>query len=159
MATVAYSKSLANQFNQYEDGAATPSHGGIVPGGFEYDMPISQVQPGHQPQPQPRLSTSTRPRPVSMPPQSFNAAAAAIPSPGPATDDRASERDKDTRDRDRDRERERRHVPSSRTSRSNRILGDYTLSKTLGAGSMGKVKLATHNMTGEQVVTARYLVL
>ncbi|KAJ3875360.1 CAMK/CAMKL/Kin1 protein kinase [Lentinula edodes] len=151
MATVAYSKSLANQFNQYEDGAATPSHGGIVPGGFEYDMPISQVQPGHQPQPQPRLTTSTRPRPVSMPPQSFNAAAAAIPSPGPATDDKASERDKDTRDRDRDRERERRHVPSSRTSRSNRILGDYTLSKTLGAGSMGKVKLATHNMTGEQL--------
>jgi serine/threonine protein kinase len=30
-------------------------------------------------------------------------------------------------------------------------LGDYTLSKTLGAGSMGKVKLATHNITGEKV--------
>ncbi|KAF8166602.1 kinase-like domain-containing protein, partial [Mycena galopus ATCC 62051] len=35
--------------------------------------------------------------------------------------------------------------------RSNRILGDYTLSKTLGAGSMGKVKLATHNVTGEKL--------
>ncbi|KAJ7218870.1 hypothetical protein B0H12DRAFT_327087 [Mycena haematopus] len=35
--------------------------------------------------------------------------------------------------------------------RSNRILGDYTLSKTLGAGSMGKVKLATHNITGEKL--------
>ncbi|KAJ7226993.1 Pkinase-domain-containing protein [Mycena pura] len=34
--------------------------------------------------------------------------------------------------------------------RSNRVLGDYTLSKTLGAGSMGKVKLATHNVTGEE---------
>ena len=33
----------------------------------------------------------------------------------------------------------------------NRVLGDYTLSKTLGAGSMGKVKLAHHNVTGEKV--------
>ncbi|KAJ7689047.1 hypothetical protein B0H17DRAFT_937855 [Mycena rosella] len=42
--------------------------------------------------------------------------------------------------------------PSSSTAkRSNRILGDYTLSKTLGAGSMGKVKLATHNITGEKL--------
>jgi hypothetical protein len=41
---------------------------------------------------------------------------------------------------------------STKPSRgSNRILGDYTLSKTLGAGSMGKVKLATHNVTGEKV--------
>ncbi|KAJ3980202.1 CAMK/CAMKL/Kin1 protein kinase [Lentinula detonsa] len=148
MATVAYPKSLANQLNQFEDGATTPSHGGIIPAGFEYDMPILQAQPGHQPQPQPRLTTSTRPRPVSMPPQSFNASMA-IPSP--ESDDRASERDKDSRDRDRDRDRERRHASSSKTSRSNRILGDYTLSKTLGAGSMGKVKLATHNMTGEQL--------
>ncbi|KAJ4490606.1 CAMK/CAMKL/Kin1 protein kinase [Lentinula aciculospora] len=145
MATVAYPKSIANQLNQFEDGAATPSHGGVVPAGFEYDMPILQTQP----QPQPRLATSARPRPVSMPPQSFNAAA--IPCPAGATDDRASDRDKDSRDRDRDRDRDRRHASSTRTSRSNRILGDYTLSKTLGAGSMGKVKLATHNITGEQL--------
>ncbi|CAK5284185.1 unnamed protein product [Mycena citricolor] len=39
--------------------------------------------------------------------------------------------------------------PRHRSKRTNRILGDYTLSKTLGAGSMGKVKLATHNVTGE----------
>lgn len=32
--------------------------------------------------------------------------------------------------------------------KTNRILGDYT---TLGTGSMGKVKLATQNVTGEQV--------
>ena len=47
--------------------------------------------------------------------------------------------------------------PSQRTPEpskprtTNRILGDYTLSKTLGAGSMGKVKLAHHNVTGEKV--------
>ena len=34
---------------------------------------------------------------------------------------------------------------------SNRVLGDYTLGKTIGAGSMGKVKLAYHNITGEKV--------
>ncbi|KAJ7025161.1 Pkinase-domain-containing protein, partial [Mycena alexandri] len=38
-----------------------------------------------------------------------------------------------------------------KAKRSNRVLGDYTLSKTLGAGSMGKVKLATHNITGEKL--------
>lgn len=40
---------------------------------------------------------------------------------------------------------------SQRSGRSNRVLGDYTLGKTLGAGSMGKVKLAYHNITGEKV--------
>ncbi|KAJ7083980.1 hypothetical protein B0H15DRAFT_402438 [Mycena belliarum] len=40
---------------------------------------------------------------------------------------------------------------TSTAKRTNRILGDYTLSKTLGAGSMGKVKLATHNITGEKL--------
>ncbi|KAF7329140.1 Non-specific serine/threonine protein kinase [Mycena kentingensis (nom. inval.)] len=35
--------------------------------------------------------------------------------------------------------------------RTNRLLGPYTLSKTLGAGSMGRVKLATHNTTGEKL--------
>ncbi|KII84894.1 hypothetical protein PLICRDRAFT_45728 [Plicaturopsis crispa FD-325 SS-3] len=39
----------------------------------------------------------------------------------------------------------------SKPRSTNRILGDYTLSKTLGAGSMGKVKLATHNVTGEKL--------
>ncbi|OCB89838.1 Pkinase-domain-containing protein [Sanghuangporus baumii] len=34
---------------------------------------------------------------------------------------------------------------------SNRVLGDYTLGKTIGAGSMGKVKLAYHNITGEKL--------
>lgn len=38
---------------------------------------------------------------------------------------------------------------------SSRVLGDYTLGKTLGAGSMGKVKLAYHNLTGEKVRNLR----
>lgn len=32
-----------------------------------------------------------------------------------------------------------------------RNLGDWNLEKTIGAGSMGKVKLARHHTTGEQV--------
>lgn len=67
----------------------------------------------------------SRQRPASMPPQPTEAKAA---DADPART---------------------RQSPSSK--RSNRILGDYTLSKTLGAGSMGKVKLATHNVTGEKL--------
>ncbi|KAF7305457.1 Non-specific serine/threonine protein kinase [Mycena chlorophos] len=64
-------------------------------------------------------------RPVSMPPQQAGA-----PNGAPA----------DTNGRQ-----------ASTSKRTNRILGDYTLSKTLGAGSMGRVKLATHNITGEKL--------
>ncbi|KAJ7853694.1 hypothetical protein B0H14DRAFT_3865742 [Mycena olivaceomarginata] len=67
----------------------------------------------------------SRQRPASMPPQPTEAKAA-------------------------DADPARTRQPSS-SKRSNRILGDYTLSKTLGAGSMGKVKLATHNITGEKL--------
>ncbi|CAI2182850.1 17886_t:CDS:2 [Funneliformis geosporum] len=32
-----------------------------------------------------------------------------------------------------------------------KVLGNYTLTKTLGAGSMGKVKLAVHSLTGDKL--------
>ncbi|KAJ7773666.1 hypothetical protein DFH07DRAFT_990228 [Mycena maculata] len=67
---------------------------------------------------------TSRPRPASMPPQAKGAESEAEARSRPS---------------------------SSTTKRSNRILGNYTLSKTLGAGSMGKVKLATHNITGEKL--------
>lgn len=62
-------------------------------------------------------------------------------------------------------EREREHRQSSSASKTNgstsksgrsssRVLGDYTLSKSLGQGSMGKVKLAHHNVTGQKVRSA-----
>ncbi|KAH7920346.1 Pkinase-domain-containing protein [Leucogyrophana mollusca] len=76
-----------------------------------------------------------------MPPQAYN------PSPQTSSSDR-----------------DRQHVPAEQRHRShregssskqgrssNRILGDYTLTKTLGAGSMGKVKLAIHNVTDEKL--------
>ncbi|KAF5345019.1 hypothetical protein D9758_010425 [Tetrapyrgos nigripes] len=133
--TTAYPTSLTKQLNQVpEEGAVTPSHGGMVMG-HEYDMPIVQ----------PRASAAPRPRPLSMPPQSYNVTAAS--TTGSSSDAKETRHD----DRERDRDRHRHGGTTSGRSRSNRILGNYTLSKTLGAGSMGKVKLATHNVSGEQL--------
>ena len=163
-----YPTALAPQLNQVPEdavaGHVTPSHGGMI-GGHEFDMAISQPQqqPGqqqtvnhHTTATAPRGATpnSHRPRPVSMPPQAF--AAPATPTAAPSTNTSSTDaRDRSQPAADENRER-RRHrddhsTTAGKSSRSNRILGDYTLSKTLGAGSMGKVKLATHNITGEKV--------
>ena len=155
-----YPTSLAPQLNQVpedvEAGQITPSQGGIIGTGHEFDMTISQptqqLAPSSHPPtaPVPRASTSSshRPRPVSMPPQAF--------APGPPATDHGSVSGTSNSTRDRERSQDenthrRRQRDETRSSRSNRVLGDYTLSKTLGAGSMGKVKLAVHNITGEKV--------
>ena len=163
-----YPTALAPQLNQVPEdtvpGQITPSHGGMI-GGHEFDMSITQPTPAQQQQAQPATPTNTntlpapvprpastnshRPRPVSMPPQAF----APPPQTTSATRDartsptEAKERSQPSADENK----ERRRHKDERSYRSNRILGDYTLSKTLGAGSMGKVKLATHNITGEKV--------
>jgi hypothetical protein len=46
---------------------------------------------------------------------------------------------------------------SSERSKPRRVIGNYTLINTLGSGSMGKVRLAVHNITGDKVST-EYLV-
>ncbi|THG96595.1 hypothetical protein EW026_g5259 [Hermanssonia centrifuga] len=71
-----------------------------------------------------------------MPPQSFNPA--------------GNERERPNGD-DAARQGQRDGSSGTRARSSNRVLGDYTLSKTLGAGSMGKVKLAHHNITGQKL--------
>jgi len=84
-----------------------------------------------------------KPRPMSLPPTSYSQSYSGTSSERPrqyveqpiASAQRHSQRGLEP--------------PKQRTT--NRILGDYTLSKTLGAGSMGKVKLAHHNVTGEKV--------
>jgi serine/threonine protein kinase len=45
------------------------------------------------------------------------------------------------------------HESISREQRSApiKMIGNYTLQQSIGKGSMGKVKLATHNVTGEKV--------
>ena len=153
-----------------EAGAITPTHGGMIQG-HEFDLPISQKNndttpappqaqaPAKEPpgapihpqavlqtqpaQPVPRRTpTVSKPRPVSMPPQ-----------PYAPTGDRTDRQRAD----DAARHPHRQDGASGNRSRSSyRILGDYTLSKTLGAGSMGKVKLAHHNVTGEKVRQARF---
>jgi carbon catabolite-derepressing protein kinase len=39
----------------------------------------------------------------------------------------------------------------ARDSKASQRLGQYTIVKTLGEGSFGKVKLATHQVSGQQV--------
>ncbi|KAI8071804.1 kinase-like domain-containing protein [Gongronella butleri] len=41
------------------------------------------------------------------------------------------------------------HEPHSRYQQ--KVIGNYTLSESLGKGSMGKVKLGVHNVTGEKI--------
>jgi len=37
-----------------------------------------------------------------------------------------------------------------------KVIGDYRLAKTIGQGSMGKVKIAIHQKTGEKVIIIFY---
>lgn len=157
-----------------ETGAITPTHGGMIQG-HEFDLPISQknhdttptaaqaqvppressgapasTQPVLQTQPaQPvprRTTPANKPRPVSMPPQPYTA-------PSDRTDRRRAEDGTAGQAHRTD------GTSGSRSRSSYRILGDYTLSKTLGAGSMGKVKLAHHNVTGEKVRQVRFRIV
>ncbi|KAI0065081.1 Pkinase-domain-containing protein [Artomyces pyxidatus] len=155
-------------------GTITPSHGGMI-AGHEFDLPIAQPTqanypttqqkttapqpqsdyykqflqpeqspnlPNRLPAPTPR-GTVPRPRPMSLPPQSFT------PSHSGGSADRGRQHAEDRGHGGGGAKHQPRgpEAPKSRTT--NRILGNYTLSRTLGAGSMGKVKLAHHNITGE----------
>lgn len=63
---------------------------------------------------------------------------------------REGERERESRDRDPERDREK-DRERDRERRTRRTLGDYALGKTLGAGSMGKVKLGVKMGSGEKV--------
>jgi len=135
-----------------EEYASTPTHGGTVNTGHEFDMAITEKIGGNQLHPLPttvqpaqaqrRLGASSqRPRPVSMPPQSYGQSY----GPVPAERERQPAEENSKRQHSRDQS-------THRVSRgSSRVLGDYTLGKTLGAGSMGKVKLAQHANSDEKV--------
>ena len=147
-----------------EEYVSSPTHGGTVDTGYEYDMAIAEktggeLQPApttvHQAPAQKRPGASSqRPRPVSMPPQSYGQPNGPVPA----------ERERQPADEN-SRRQHGRDQSTSRVSRgSSRVLGDYTLGKTLGAGSMGKVKLAQHANSDEKVcllfdflVSVRYL--
>ncbi|KAH7100392.1 Pkinase-domain-containing protein [Auriculariales sp. MPI-PUGE-AT-0066] len=81
---------------------------------------------------------------MSMPPQSSNSAAAtAHLAAGHVSQSQSSRRTDNTSTTQ----------PTSTSARksTSRIVGEYNLSKTLGAGSMGKVKLAHHIHSGERL--------
>jgi serine/threonine protein kinase KIN1/2 len=155
MPTVAEYQSARRSAHASEGGGASaPPHGALAPGD-EYDMPVQRApSPGTAParteyaqglSPSPRRTTATtngaKSRPVSMPPQAASAAAAAAVANG-ANERRADDAASGHKPR---------QSASKSTRSSNRVLGDYTLSKSLGQGSMGKVKLAHHNITGQKV--------
>ena len=135
-----------------EEQVPTPTHGGTVITGHEYDMAITEKTGVDQPQPPPTTAqpaptqrrpgaSSQRPRPASMPPQSYGQSNGPVPV----------ERERQTTEES-SRRQQGREQTTSRVSRgSSRVLGDYTLGKTLGAGSMGKVKLAQHANSDEKV--------
>jgi serine/threonine protein kinase KIN1/2 len=149
---VTYPTSLTQVAEEF--GGPTPTHGGTVNTGSEYDYFIAEkLPPTNQevlnaalPTPTPRRSmpTTQRPRPMSMPPQAY----------GQPTTPTPAERDRIPSDALTKRSQSKEQNSSVRSARSsNRILGDYTLSKTLGAGSMGKVKLAHHSVSDETAST------
>ncbi|KAG8972752.1 serine/threonine-protein kinase KIN2 [Tulasnella sp. 425] len=160
MATAAASpSSYPNAAQGVPPGQTTPSHGGMITG-HEFDLtvhPPSSREPDQRIQTQDdetppivtdrrRLqpSTASRPRPVSMPPQSIPPVV--VPATNGTHDGPSTTADQRTADAASSR-----NGTAGRSSRGTRILGDYTLGKTLGAGSMGKVKLAQHNVTGEKL--------
>jgi hypothetical protein len=137
-------------------GQISPS---LIPG-HEFDMPISQsAHPAssttadtlNPPQTRGSIPSARRPRPLSMPPQSYTSNTPVLAANSAATPDGSDNKDRLHDENSQRRKHREEHPSPNKPSRSNRILGDYTLSKTLGAGSMGKVKLATHNITGEKV--------
>lgn len=90
---------------------------------------------------------SSRPRSVPPPPRPTSQGTASTS---------AMQREGTSSDRERERDRDRGEHPRSSTDdqvrvKPRKVLGNYTLTKTLGAGSMGKVKLAVHSITGEKV--------
>ena len=140
-----------------EDAVAGQVSPSLIPG-HEFDMPIShtthaEILPSSTPpdtQTRGATPSSRRPRPLSMPPQFYTSNPPVVAVNSAATTEASDTKDR-SHDENAQRRKHREEHSSSKPSRSNRILGDYTLSKTLGAGSMGKVKLATHNITGEKV--------
>lgn len=106
----------------------------------------------HQTRDDPSATTngsSSAPTPPSLPPEQTNgivqpptAFEAAQPAPTPPKQPPAVPTD-DKSSADKKKERE--------SARSRRQLGEYTLTKTIGAGSMGKVKLGVSNVNGEKV--------
>lgn len=118
--------------------------------------------------PPPSYSTPIRPTngtstssPHGSPTTSSSRRDASSTTTGASQAEKERERERRNERRDREREKQARaeggggekdgKEATSSSSRSRRVLGEWTMTKTLGAGSMGKVKLGVSNVTGEKV--------
>ncbi|KAF8329805.1 uncharacterized protein EI90DRAFT_2996982 [Cantharellus anzutake] len=119
--------------NTHTSAAARQSQQATLPTIPQSPPPPETPTTPQAPRPQP---TQPRSRPISMPPQQ-----AKFPNGTSTTESMNENRARAFHKDD--------GVIRSRAS--GKLLGMYTLTKTLGAGSMGKVKLAINNVNGEQL--------
>jgi len=156
--------STSDQLNQVSESrvaaqvSVSLSHGGIIGLDFPISQPTSQS-------PASSHHTPSLPVPARVPhapTTSFNKARGLSPPlPYSATNGAGfgidtsssdgSDRTRGSATKTTSSRRQRRDGSPRRTSRGHWILGDYTLTETLGVGSMGKVKLTIHKVTGEKV--------
>jgi hypothetical protein len=144
------------------DQPRSPAHQQIRSGGMSAQRPLSVIEPRSRDAvltaasamgSSSRDSEFGRPKSTDMSKGNRGTAAdMAIPERTRESerDSRDREGERESRDRDRERERER-DRERDRERRTRRTLGDYALGKTLGAGSMGKVKLGVKMGNGEKV--------
>ncbi|KAI5999071.1 hypothetical protein EDD15DRAFT_130493 [Pisolithus albus] len=139
-----YPASVVPTLGQVPEESSTGGGGGgvlgLVVGQDEFDLARTRTQPPQPfspPRPLPHHQLHTHPhrqqqlqRPVSMPPQAYS-------SPPPTASPSSEPKHRSS-------------INNKPSRGSTRVLGDYILTKTLGAGSMGKVKLAIHNVTEEK---------
>lgn len=116
----------------------------------------SRTQSLASPRPVGSLSTTTEPLvSLSLRPSTSTTPLTGADSPRrrPSASAESSKTDKIRKEEseERKKEREKEKEKERDSTRSRRVLGEWTMSKTLGAGSMGKVKLGISSITGEKV--------
>lgn len=86
-------------------------------------------------------------------PEPFTKGAISDSREGPSSRGAGGERQSERGDKERAKEKEVLQTKDKErdSTRSRRVLGEWTMGKTLGAGSMGKVKLGVSGITGEKV--------
>ena len=118
--------------------ANLPPPSSSIPSVFSPSSPPSMSPPTSSNPPSRRPSTTqSQSRSTSQPP-SDPTSNKILPPPSSSSTQRSRKEDEQ---------------PPSTSTRSRRVLGEYQMTKTLGAGSMGKVKLGVSGISGEKVKT------
>ena len=113
-----------------------PPSSSSIPSVFSPSSPPSMSPPTSSNPPSRRPSTTqSQSRSTSQPP-SDPTSNKILPPPSSSSTQRSRKEDEQ---------------PPSTSTRSRRVLGEYQMTKTVGAGSMGKVKLGVSGISGEKV--------